>query len=117
MRVARHPLHLWIGRFEVRPRVGSSGPDWWTDPPEIAGAFVNVLALAKDASAFRERVASALSDDDLDVISAEDVEVFDRRVMTHDLNPDLIELAREARFSREVVFSTFDTYPPEDQIT
>jgi hypothetical protein len=109
----RRPV-LWIGLFEVKPRPGSPGPDWWTEPPKIAGAFVNALGMAEDLTAFEEKVKSALDAMDLEAVSIDDVEAFDQRALRHKLDEDLIELAREARESNEVMFDTFHTYPHED---
>jgi hypothetical protein len=70
--------------------------------------------MAEDDSDFGEKVQLALNAMDLDVILVDDVEAFDRRALTHRLDEDLVELAREARESNAVLFDTFHTYPQED---
>lgn len=75
---------------------------------------MNVLAVATDISAFRSRVDAALDEMNLRVISVQNAEPFDRRILTSRLDPDFVQLAREARESGEVCFDTFDMYPEEE---
>jgi len=99
---------LWIGLVEVTPRTGNDLPDG------AAGAFVNVLSIAADASEFLEKVRQTLDALEFDVQDVENIEPFARRVSTRELDPKLILLANEVLQSGETRFGTFHCYEEKD---
>lgn len=74
-------------------------------------ACVNVIGLASDPIDFNKRAEKALSEAEFDMLELEDVEAFSDRMNTHEVDPDLRELAQEAEMDGQVKFGTFHTYP------
>jgi|SRR4051812_981775 hypothetical protein len=96
--------NLWNGLIQVYPQAES-------DILEGAkGAFVQAFLCARSFSEFENGVARALESIGLLVVSVEDATVItedDQNRFLSDDNVELDELAKKARASGEVTFTTF----------
>lgn len=96
--------NIWIGLAHVSSRPGNGllgGAN---------GAYVNILAIADNPSAFLDKVKEALEDIKLDFIRIEDIELFSKRSENYKIDKGIIELAIEVSKTKELRFGTFHTY-------
>ncbi|MBP1645602.1 MAG: hypothetical protein H6Q16_1177 [Bacteroidetes bacterium] len=96
--------NVWIGLLEVstRSRKGVLG--------NSLGAFVNVLALAKNRDEFIEKVKISIDELELDFVEIAEIELFSERNKNFNLGNELISLAEEVVQYDELRFGDFHTY-------
>ena len=95
---------LWIGLAGVVP-----GQDSSTLGPRRA-AYVNAIALAVDRQAFIRRVDEAVQALGLSFEDIDNVDRFEKRRAERFVAAELIEAAKQAEQSGEVIFGTFHSY-------
>ena len=96
--------NIWIGLLEVstRSRKGVLG--------NSLGAFVNILALAKNRDEFIEKVKKSIDELELDFVEITEIELFSERKKNFNLGNELISLAEEVVKYNELKFGDFHTY-------
>lgn len=99
----------WIGLIEVVPREGSDFLG------SAEGAFVNVVALASNASDYRESVERAVNELGLDLVDVEDAEPLSNRLKKWTVDEEIRDMAETVKRLGSVAFGTFDTYKNLDE--
>ncbi len=99
---------VWIGMVDARPREGND-----VLKKGALGAYVQILALAHNASTFREKATKALDALGFDAVEFEDLEDFEGRCRGGRLDPEMIRLANDAIDTGECQFATFNSYNAE----
>lgn len=97
----------WIGLIEVVPREGSKFLG------SAEGAFVNVAALASNASDYKVIVERALSELGLDLVGVEDAEPLSSRLKKWTVDDEIKDMAETVKRIGSVAFGTFDTFKTE----
>jgi hypothetical protein len=77
-------------------------------------AYVNVLALAEDVREFESSVEGAARAIGFEVTALEDPEPLTRRLQSHTVDADLLQLADEVRQLQIPRFGAFYTWTSED---
>jgi len=95
---------IWIGLAQVSSRPGNGLLEG------AKGAYVNVLAIANNASDFTDKVKKAVTDLGLDFVLVEDVEPFSERSENYEINESIINLAIEVNETKELRFGSFHTF-------
>jgi hypothetical protein len=95
---------VWIGLAHVIPRRGNDMLG------TAAGAFVPVLAIARDEASFSEQAITTLHVYEFEVAEIEDIELFEARAAKHEMPPDLQALASTLSQERPVLLHTFHSY-------
>ena len=78
------------------------------------GAFVPILALAKDLENFTSITTSFLRSLELDVIEIEDIQLFEERRKSASVVKEIEALATALTESAPVAVDTFQTYEQPD---
>lgn len=95
---------IWIGLLQVSNKsengiLGSS-----------LGAYVNVLALAKNSNEFINKVKEAINELYLDFIDIEEMDLFTERKKKYIIDNNIIRLSKEVVKYKELRFGDFHTY-------
>lgn len=95
---------IWIGLLQVSSRsknglLGSS-----------SGAYVNVLAKAKNSNDFIEKVKKSVNELDLDFVEINEIDLFNERQKKFKINNSIICIAKDVTKSKELRFGNFHTY-------
>ncbi len=100
-------IQLWIGLAKVEQprRNGVLG--------DADQAFTNVIAAAKNRTAFRALVKRALTELGLRLIRLENAETLDRRLSKYSINEELLSLVKQVQRQGNVGFSTFHAFDRE----
>lgn len=96
--------NIWIGLLHVR----SKAPKGVLE--NSSGAYVNVLAMAKNINDFVGQIKNALIELNLEFIEIEDVELLSERKEKFEVDSSIIFLAEEVEQSNEMRFGVFHTY-------
>lgn len=99
---------VWIGRFDVRPRLGNDALG------NAKGAIVNVVALATDMEAFIRRVTSSMDDYDFDITRHDDVYQLCEWTKRNTLAQDLAQAALGLTNESPIQFDEFQAYLHDD---
>jgi hypothetical protein len=99
-------IELWTALIQIRALEGSE-----IDPDE--GAFVNVVAPARDAPSFELAAREALTASHFEYVSAESVESFAQRLEGGRYAAELVELAVDAAATGEPQVGTLHVYPAD----
>jgi len=99
---------VWIGLLQVKQRPGTG------TLLDRNLAFVNAVAPAIDERDFRRSVAQALDGMGFDLMDVEDVETVEERQRQHQIDPELLRSAAEAKARQTPQFGTFHTWTSED---
>lgn len=94
---------VWIGLVGLTPRQGNRMLEG------AKGAFVNVVAFVSDADQYRQQVTCALNETDFDVFDIDDVEPFDDRRSSYEVDDAIIALADECQKDHAISLGAF--YP------
>jgi len=95
---------IWIGLLQVSSKLengilGSS-----------LGAYVNVLAIAKNSNEFIDKVKEAVNELDLDFVDIEEIDLFTERRKKYRIDNSIIRLAKDVVKYKELRFGDFHTY-------
>ena len=94
----------WIGLCEVKPLPGNDSLAGAT------GAFVNIVALAKDAEDFEMKTRAIMEDYDFVVLSIGDIGTIEERESHHEIVRELAQLASSLTEESPVQFDEFQAY-------
>lgn len=97
-------MERWTGVFQVKSLPGCDVLDGDN------GAFVNVVALAKDERHFKDLVLDTMNEYDLEVIGVEDLHFVDDRIMDRDCVPELKRLCLILTKKYPIQFGEFYTF-------
>ncbi len=105
MSTPRNEIDLvWIGLFGVVPKEGYDLLDG------ASGAYVNAVAVSAKPNDFCLRVTAELDEMGFAVEESDDIELITDRLMTHEIDSDLQDLAKDAASTGSVLFGTFHTF-------
>lgn len=99
----------WIGLLHVRPQSGAAPLS-----TGAAGAYGNVVALAKSEAEYRQRVAEALNADSLLIVEWENVQTEDTYRKQGLLSPYLEEMLASLSDDHPIQLHTFYNYMQDD---
>jgi hypothetical protein len=98
---------VWIALVHVGARNASS-------PLTGVGAYVNAVGPASGANDFRQQLADAVDNLELDLLEIEDAEPLDERRAHYQVDAEIDELETQARRDGALHFGTFHNYPGTD---
>jgi len=95
---------VWIGLAHVRP--------WATNRAlgDSSGAFVPVVGLATDADDLATLAATLLYHHQFDTVEVDDIELLSIRQKKHNVEHDLLSMAKELRDDDKVRLGAFQVY-------
>jgi hypothetical protein len=99
---------IWIGLAHVIPHDRNSNI---LKGKGNRGAYVNVVGQAASIDIFKERIVIALQVFDLNLIEIEDVEKFNQRIKSYEVDASLIELVKQLKDDYLIKFGKFHAYP------
>jgi hypothetical protein len=99
-------VELWVGLVHVRALPAA-------EVDEGDGAFVTVVAHARDAGEFEERAREAVASEGFDYLDAESVDPLAQRLESGRYAGELVELAVDAAAAGETAVGTFHVYPAD----
>ena len=96
--------NIWIGLAHVRP--------WTTNRVlgDSSGAFVPVVGLAKNADELATLAATLLYHLQFDTVEVDDIELLATRQKKHNVEPDLLSMAKVLRDNDKVKLGAFQVY-------
>ena len=97
-------MGVWIGLVGVAPNPGS------LTLSDRKGAYVNAFAWVSSEIEFENTVRQALNALQLFAFEFEDVEPFEKRMRSHSLDAELLDLAAQVGADKQTRFGTFHTY-------
>ena len=100
---------IWIGLVGVTPRPGNNLIG------DAKGAYVNVLASAKSASEYTDKVERALDEVGLNLIEIENPEPLAERLSKWSVDEEIMMMAETVKKIDSVVFGTFYEYDSDDE--
>ena len=74
------------------------------------GAYVNILCLALNETEFLEEAMKVLNSIGLNLIDVEDIETLSERIKRHEVEDNLLGLAKQISEERKVMLGPFHTY-------
>jgi hypothetical protein len=92
----------WIGLVGAAPASGSVDPDL----VDVAGVYVNAVAIAADEQEFMRHVTSTLAELDLEATEFENIEPLYIRMTHARPDPELMRLVDELSTDTPVLFGT-----------
>lgn len=97
-------MNIWIGLAHVQPRSGNELLEG------AKGAFVPVVGMAKTIPEFSDLLINMLESYSFDVLEIEDIELFEERLKSFDVDSELRELVSSLSETHPVALSAFDAY-------
>lgn len=99
---------VWIGLVGIIPQEGNESLG-----VHAAGAYVNVLSLARDRNDYQQIIESEFGKRGFQVFDLEDVEPLQDRVQKYDVERSVIELGEEVTRTGRIQYGTYHTFPKE----
>jgi len=94
---------VWISLLEVEPSAKSQYK-------KFGNAFVNAIAGAKSKEEAISSIESALNKIGWELISVEDLDLYDKRIKNYKVSLELQKLATIVKKTGDVQFGTFHTW-------
>ena len=95
---------VWIGLVNLVPNKGNG------DLKGAKGAYVNILAFAKNVENYKSLINLAAYEHDYSVRKIKDAEPFDDRIKNYKIDNDLLKLSRKVKKTGKTHFGEFFVY-------
>jgi len=105
---AMKSTEVWIGRFDVKPRLGNDALG------AAKGAIVNVVALATSDDGFLQMVKSAMNEYEFDTLHYDDVTPLVEWRRNNTLDEGLEDLVNSLTSEFPIQFDEFQSYLHDD---